>query len=57
MRKVKSQGQAQRFVSYHGMANNLSRRDRHRMKASCCRVFGGRAFVEWARVNCVQNLA
>jgi putative transposase len=57
MRKFKSQGQAQRFLSCHGVVNNLFRLARHVMKASNYRVFRDRAFVEWDRVNCVQNLA
>jgi len=57
MRKFKSQGQAQRFLSCHGVVNNLFRLGRHSMKASNYRVFRDRAFVEWGRVSCVQNLA
>jgi len=57
MRKFKSQGQAQRFLSCHGVVNNLFRLSRHSMKASNYRVFLDRAFVECARVSYVQNLA
>jgi putative transposase len=57
MRKFKSQGQAQRFLSCHGTVNNLFRLGRHSMKASNYRVFLDRAFVEWGRASCVQNLA
>jgi putative transposase len=39
MRKFKSQGQAQRFFSCHGVVNNLFRIGRHLMKASHYRVF------------------
>jgi putative transposase len=56
MRKFKSQGQAQRFFSCRGVVNNLFRLGRHSMKASNYRVFRGRAFVEWDRASCVQNL-
>ncbi len=57
MRKFTSQGQAQGFLSCHGVVNNLFRLGRHLMKASHYRVFLDRAFVEWARASCVQNLA
>ena len=55
MRKLKSQGQAQRLLSCHGMVNNLFRLGRHCMKASNYRVFRDRAFVEWDRASCVLN--
>jgi putative transposase len=57
MRKFKSQGQAHRFLSCHGVVNNLFRLGRHSMKRSHYRVFRDRAFVEWGRVSCVQSLA
>jgi putative transposase len=57
MRKFKSQGQAQRFLSCHGVVNNLFWLGRHSMKACHYRVFRDRAFVEWVRASCVQNLA
>ena len=57
MRKITSQGQAQRFLSCHGVVNNLFRLGRDLMKASNYRVFRDRAFVEWDRVSCVENLA
>lgn len=57
MRKFKSQGQAQRFLSCHGVVNNLFRLGRHSMKASHYRILSDRAFVEWGRASCVQNLA
>jgi putative transposase len=56
MRKFKLQGQVERFLSCHGVVNNLFRRDRHLMKASNYKVFREREFVEWAKVSCVQNL-
>ena len=56
MRKFKSQGQAQRFLFCHRVVNNLFRLGRDSMKASNYRVFLDRAFVEWGRVSCVQNL-
>jgi putative transposase len=57
MRKFKSQGQAQHFLSCHGVVNNLFRLGRHLMKASHYRVFRDRSFVKWNRVSYVQNLA
>jgi putative transposase len=57
MRKFKSQGQAQRFFSFHGVVNNLFRLGRHSMKATNYRVFLDRGFVEWGRASCAQNLA
>ena len=56
MRKFKSQGQVQRFLSCHGEINNLFRSDRHLMQAKHYRLFRDRAFVEWDRVSCIQNL-
>jgi len=55
-RRFKSQRHAQRFLASHGVVNNLFRLGRHLMKASNYRVFRDRAFVEWTRVSCVQNL-
>ena len=57
MRRFKSQGQAQRFLSCHGTVNNLFRLGRHLMKASNYRMFRERSFAEWTRVSCVQNLS
>ena len=56
MRRFKSQGQAQRFLSCHGVVNNLFRIGRHVMNAHNYRTFRKRAFAEWTRVSCVQNL-
>jgi putative transposase len=53
MREFKSQGQAQRFLSCHGVVNNLFRLARHLMNASHSKVFRDRAFVEGDRVSCV----
>jgi putative transposase len=57
MRKFTSPGQAQRFASCHGVVNNLFQLGRRLVKASNYRVFRKRAFVEWGRASCVQNLA
>ena len=56
MRKFKSKGQAQRFLSCNGVINNLSRPGRHLMQAIHYRLFRDRSFVEWDRVSGVQNL-
>ena len=56
MRKFKSQGQAQRFLSCHGVINNLFRFGRHLMQAKHYREFRDRAFSEWMKASCVQNL-
>ena len=56
MRKFKSQGQAQRFLSCHGVINNLFRPRRHLLKAKHYRTFRDHSFAEWNRVSCVQNL-
>tara|TARA_R110001583_G_scaffold25803_2_gene93360 strand:+ start:4735 stop:5178 length:444 start_codon:yes stop_codon:yes gene_type:complete len=56
MRRFKSHGQAQRFLSCHGVINNLFRFGRHLMQAKHYRLFRDRSFREWERVSCVQNL-
>lgn len=57
MRKFKSQGQAQRFLSCHGVVNNLFRLGRHLMKANNYRFIRDKSFIEWNRASYVQNLA
>ena len=57
MRRFKSPGQAQRFLSAHGPINNLFRVGRHLLKARNYRLFRDRAFDTWREVTCVQNLA
>ena len=57
MRRFKSQGQAQRFLACHGVVNNLFRLGRHLMQARHYRILRGRAFAQWSRASCVQNLA
>lgn len=56
MRRFKSQHHAQRFLSCHGVVNNLFRLSRHLMKASHYRILRGQSFVEWGRTSCIQNL-
>ena len=50
MRRFKSPGHAQRFLSVHGTINNLSRQDRHLMSARSYRTLRNIGFVEWYRV-------
>ncbi len=57
MRNFKSQGQAQRFLSCHGVVNNLFRFARHRLQAKHYRTLRDRSFSQWMQVSCVQNLA
>jgi len=57
MRRFKSQGQAQRFLTCHGIVNNLFRLGRHLMNANNYRTFRERSFAEWTRASCIQNLA
>jgi putative transposase len=57
MRRFKSQRQAQRFLSCHGIVNNLFRLGRHHLKAGNYRILRERASAEWSRDSCVQNLA
>jgi putative transposase len=57
MRRLKSPGQAQRFLSAHGPINNLFRLGRHRMKTAHYRLFQDRAFALWREVTCVLNAA
>jgi putative transposase len=52
MRRFKSQGQAQRFLSCHGVVNNLFRFDRHLMQAKHYRTIIDRVFSEWSQVSC-----
>jgi putative transposase len=57
MRRFKSQAQAPRFLSCHGIVNNLFRLGRHLTSAKNYRVFRDRAFNEWSQASCVQNLS
>jgi len=57
MRRFKSHHHAQRFLSCHGVVNNLFRLGRHLMKAKNYRMLRDRSFAEWTRVGCVQNMA
>ena len=56
MRRFKSHSHAQRFLSCHGVINNLFRLGRHLMRAKNYRVFRDRAFAEWERASCIKNM-
>lgn len=55
MRRFKSPGQAQRFLSVHGPINNLFRAGRHLLRAAQYRLFRARAFATWREVMCAQS--
>ncbi len=57
MRRFKSHGQAQRFLTCHGVVNNLFQVGRHLMKAENYRLLRDRAFEEWDRACCTQNMS
>ncbi len=52
MRRFKSPGQAQRFLSVHGLVHNLFRVGRHLLRARHHRELRGRAFLAWDAVTC-----
>ena len=52
MRRFKSPGQAQRFLSVHGVIQNVFRIGRHLLRAAHHRMFRQRAFADWAEVTC-----
>jgi len=56
MRRFKSPAQAQRFLAVHTQINNLFRVGRHLLKATHYRLFRERAFSEWSRATCAQNM-
>ena len=47
MRRFKSAGQAQRFLSLHGVIQNLFRVGRHLLRSSHHRLLRSRSFLEW----------
>jgi len=55
MRRFKSSGHAQRFLSAHGPINNLFRPRRHRLSADEYRAARARAFETWQQVTCAQK--
>ena len=48
MRRFKSAGQAQRFLSVHGVILNLFRFARHHMRSANYRLLRARSFKEWS---------
>ncbi len=53
MRRFKSTAQAQRFLSVHGITQNLFRVGRHLLRAANQRMLRARAFLVWNVVTCV----
>jgi putative transposase len=51
MRRFKSAGQAQRFLSLHGVVQNLFRLGRHLLKATNHRLLRFRSFAIWQTVT------
>jgi putative transposase len=52
MRRFKTAGQAQRFVSVHGLVRNLFRVGRHLLRAAHHRLLRTRAFLTWNDATC-----
>ena len=57
MRRFKSAGQAQRFLTVYGLVGNLFRLGRHLTRAIHYREFRSRAFCEWQEVTCAKIMA
>ena len=53
MRRFKSAADAQRFLSAHGLVQNLFRVGRHLLRAVHHRLLRTRAFGVWREVTCV----
>ena len=51
MRRFKSSGQAQRFLSIHGVIQNLFRLGRHLLRAATHRILRDHAFLVWHEVT------
>ena len=52
MRRFKSSAQAQRFLSVHGITQNLFRVGRHLLRAANQRMLRARAFLVWDAATC-----
>ncbi|MCP4202286.1 MAG: IS6 family transposase [bacterium] len=52
MRRFKSAGQAQRFLSVHGVIQNLFRVGRHLVSSANHRLLRDRSFHAWRQVTC-----
>jgi putative transposase len=57
MKRFKSAGQAQRFLSAHGGINNLFHLRHGHVTAGECRAARGRAFAMWAEISRVAAAA
>ena len=53
MRRFKSAGQAQRFLSVHGVIQNLFRVGRHLLRSPHHRLLRERSFLVWRQQTCV----
>ena len=52
MQKFETPGQAQRFLTVHGLVQNLFRVGRHLLQARHHRELRDRAFIVWHEVTC-----
>ncbi len=52
MRRFKAAGQAQRFLSVHGVILNLFRVGRHLLRPANHRILRARSFLVWSEVTC-----
>ena len=51
MRRFKSPGQAQRFLTVHGVVQNLFRLGRHHLRSENYRLLRDRSFRDWREVT------
>jgi putative transposase len=51
MRRFKSAGQAQRFLSVHGAVQNLFKLGRHHLRSADYRLLRSRSFQDWLEVT------
>jgi len=51
MRRFRSAGQAQRFLSVHGVVQNLFRLGRHHLRSENYRLLRSRSFRDWSEVT------
>lgn len=56
VRNFKSMKHAQKFLTNHGLINNLFRHQRHLAKANTYRLLREESFDIWAERSCAQNL-
>jgi transposase-like protein len=55
MRRFKSAGHAQRFLSMHGMIHNIFNLGRHLISARCFHELRVRAFLDWRELSQVTS--